>query len=88
MAVVASVLKKVILWHHVACVCVRACVHKRRRVHTVCVRPAQRVAAHQFHLAQRGNWPPLMDVAPSSRSRDPGSLSEEWEATRWHGTHA
>lgn len=30
----------------------------------------------------------LMDVAPSSRSRDPGSLSEEWEATRWHGTHA
>lgn len=52
--------KKVFLLDHAVCSCVRLqpqarqCVCMRVRVNT-----AQRVAAHQFPLAQRGNWPSI-----------------------------
>ena len=34
-------------------------VRNHRHMRSVCVSTAQRVAAHQFHLAQRGNWPSI-----------------------------
>lgn len=40
-------------------VCESVCAQNLTCVQCVCVCPAQQVAAHQFHLAQRGNWPSI-----------------------------
>lgn len=39
--------------------CVYLCVSVAVKCVCVCVNTAQRVAAHQFPLAQRGNWPSI-----------------------------